>query len=201
MCTQTRFEVAAVVRGGWRASPPSVGNKISCFTFILATRRLARHGVDTRFTRAPKNFHKQKSALAPICQTWLTYPSALFLCDNSSVDFRYAHRDRGPHCCRSRSLPTAQEDRIYVATTTPGDLIRSGEKEKCIYSSYIVIFKFTDKILCSFSFSFSCVSFMAVRIRFQHLPHLSVDPNDKILSFLSPHAFVCTDHNDIEGRA
>lgn len=151
------------------ASPSSIGNKISCFTFILATRRPARHGIDTRFTRAPKNFHKQKSALAPIYRTWLTYPSALFLCGNSSVDFRYAHCDRGPYCCLSRSLPTAQEDRIYVATTTPGNLIRSGKKEKCIYSAFIVIFKFTNKILCLFSFSFLCVSFMAVRIRFQRL--------------------------------
>lgn len=104
-----------------------------------SARRRGAAAADTRFTGSFEKFSRTKISLRP-GRTWLTYPSVLF-CDNLS-DGWYAPWS-APIV---RVLPEVQEDRNHVATS-PDDLIRSDEKEKCtlcvlIFSNNIIFFYF-----------------------------------------------------------
>lgn len=104
-----------------------------------SARRRGAAAADSRFMGSFGKFSRTKISLRP-SRTWLTYPSVLF-CDNLSDDW-YAPWS-APIV---RVLPVAQEDRNHVATS-PDDLIRSDEKEKCtlcvlIFSNNIIFFYF-----------------------------------------------------------
>lgn len=132
-----------------------------------SARRRGAVAADTRFTASFEKFSRTKISLRP-GRTWLTYPSVLF-CDNLSDDW-YAPWSALIVCV----LPVAQEDRNHVATS-PDDLIRSDEKEKCtlcvlIFSNNIIFFYFhfsfmaVRRTVYAYDFTLPCFERITARI-------------------------------------